>query len=25
VRVDAELDPALAELILERIHGRATA
>jgi hypothetical protein len=25
VRVDAELDSALAELILERIHGRATA
>jgi tetraacyldisaccharide 4'-kinase len=25
VRVDAELDPALAGLILERIHGRATA
>ncbi|HMH19624.1 MAG TPA: tetraacyldisaccharide 4'-kinase [Burkholderiales bacterium] len=25
VRVDAELDPALAELILERIHGCATA
>jgi len=25
VRVDAELDSALAELILEHIHGRATA
>jgi len=25
VRVEAELDSALAELILERIHGRATA
>jgi tetraacyldisaccharide-1-P 4'-kinase len=25
VRVDAEIDPSLTELILERIHGRATA